>query len=63
MPYTENTPSFLDWIKIPYKRLFREADIKHNDIVVFNYPMEEEMPIDQRTYYVKRCVACWRYTK
>ena len=57
LPFTENTNSFLNWIKIPYLRLFGSPSIKHNDIVVFNYPLEQEFPIDQRTYYVKRCVA------
>lgn len=57
MPFTENTRSYLDWIQFPYKRLFGSPDIKRNDILVFNYPMEEEHPIDQRIYYIKRCVA------
>ena len=57
LPFTDHTNSYLDWIKIPYKRLFGAADIKRNDLVVFNYPMEAEHPVDQRTYYVKRCVA------
>ena len=56
-PFTENTNSYLDWIKIPYTRLFGSCNIKHNDIVIFNYPMEDEHPVDHRTYYVKRCVA------
>ncbi len=57
MPFTENTRSYLDWIQIPYKRLFGSPDIEHNDVLVFNYPMEEEHPVDQRIYYIKRCVA------
>jgi len=57
LPFTENTPSYLDWINIPYIRLFSAPDIERNDIVVFNYPMEEEIPVDQRTFYIKRCVA------
>jgi signal peptidase I len=57
MPFTENTRSYLDWIQLPYKRLFGTPDVKRNDVLVFNYPMEEEHPIDQRTYYIKRCVA------
>ncbi len=57
LPFTENTNSYLDWIKIPYERLFGTPVIKHNDVVVFNYPMEEEHPVDQRTYYIKRCTA------
>ncbi len=56
--FGENTKSFLDWISIPYTRLFGSPDIEHNDVVVFNYPMEaEEYPVDQRTYYIKRCVG------
>ena len=57
LPFTENTKSYFDWIEIPYIRLFGPPDIEHNDVVVFNYPMEDEHPVDQRTYYVKRCVA------
>ena len=57
LPFTENTPSYLNWIEIPYKRLFGPPKIKHNDVVVFNYPMEEEHPVDQRVYYIKRCAA------
>jgi signal peptidase I len=57
LPFTENTNSFLDWIKIPYLRLFGSPDVEHNDVVVFNYPMENDRPVDQRTYYIKRCVA------
>ncbi len=57
LPFTDNTKSFVDWIKIPYYRLFGPPSVKHNDIVVFNYPMEDDYPVDQKTYYVKRCVA------
>jgi signal peptidase I len=57
LPFTEITPSYLDWIKIPYLRLFGSPDIERNDIVVFNYPMEDERPTDQKTYYIKRCLG------
>jgi signal peptidase I len=57
MPFTENTNSYLDWIKIPYLRLFGSPSIKRNDVVVFNWPMEDDRPVDQRTFYIKRCVA------
>lgn len=57
LPFTENTNSYLDWIQLPYKRLFGPPEVKHNDVLVFNYPMEEEHPLDQRIYYIKRCVA------
>lgn len=57
MPFSQSTPSFLDWIQIPYTRLFGSPDIENNDIVVFNYPIQDDMPVDHKTYYIKRCVA------
>lgn len=44
-------------ITLPYMRLFGTPDVERNDIVVFNYPMEDEHPVDHRTYFVKRCIA------
>jgi len=31
-------PSYLEWIKLPYKRIWAN-DIQRNDVVVFNYPV------------------------
>lgn len=56
LPFTEHTPAYLDWISVPYTRL-GSIDVERNDVVVFNYPMELDRPIDKRTLYVKRCVA------
>lgn len=44
-------------ISLPYLRLFGTPDVERNDIIVFNYPMEDEHPVDHRTYFVKRCLA------
>ena len=44
-------------LSLPYFRLFGAPDVERNDIVVFNYPQEDEYPVDHRTYFVKRCVA------
>jgi signal peptidase I len=55
-PGTE-TRSYLDWIQLPYWRLPGFSSIRNNDVVVFNYPMEDEHPVDQRKHYVKRCIA------
>ncbi len=57
LPFTDNKKSFVDWIKVPYYRMFGPPAIKHDDVVVFNYPMEDDYPVDQKTYYVKRCVG------
>ena len=37
LPIT-GTKSYLEWIKLPYKRLWREP-VDRNDVVVFNYPV------------------------
>lgn len=52
-----NQRFYSDLISLPYMRLFGSPDIERNDIVVFNYPQENEHPVDHRTYFVKRCVA------
>jgi len=57
LPFSENTKSYLEWIKLPYYRLPGYSKIKNNDIVVFNYPMEDFRPVDKRENYIKRCVA------
>jgi signal peptidase I len=54
---TEHINSFLDWIEIPYFRLPGFSRIRCGDIVVFNTPQELDYPIDQRTYYIKRCLG------
>lgn len=33
-----SAPSYLEWIKLPYKRLWA-TNIQRNDVVVFNYPV------------------------
>jgi signal peptidase I len=49
--------TYLDWIQIPYLRLPGFSSVKHDDIIVFNYPMDDDLPIDERKGYVKRCVG------
>ena len=48
---------FVDWVQLPYIRLPKFQDIKRFDNVVFNWPMESDLPIDKRMNYIKRCVA------
>ncbi|MBI2966514.1 MAG: signal peptidase I [Bacteroidetes bacterium] len=57
LPLTDNVKSYLEWIKIPYLRIPGFQEIKTNDVVVFNYPMEDFRPVDKRENYIKRCVA------
>jgi len=52
-----NAKSYTEIIKFPYIRLPKIQSVKRNDNVVFNWPMEAELPIDKRMNYIKRCVA------
>lgn len=64
-----NKKSYSSWPEIPYMRLPKFQDIKHNDIVVFNWPVDTlynmykaadkkyYKPVDKRTNYVKRAIG------
>ena len=49
--------SYLEWIQLPYFRLPGFSKIKNNDVVVFNYPMEDFRPVDKQENYIKRCIG------
>ena len=63
------TKSYLNWPQLPYLRLPGFENVKKNDIVVFNWPVDTlvdylrpekgvvKKPIDKKTNYVKRCVG------
>jgi signal peptidase I len=57
MPFTESVKSYSELIKLPYFRLPGFGKIKNNDVVVFNYPMEDFRPVDKQENYIKRCVG------
>lgn len=57
LPFNDEVKSYLNWIELPYYRLPGFSEIKHNDILVFNYPMDLEHPVDHKTNFVKRCVG------
>jgi signal peptidase I len=60
MPVT-GTKAYWEGIKLDYYRLPGLSEIKRNDVVVFNYPMEADAPynrpVDKRENYIKRCLA------
>ncbi len=56
MPVT-GTKSYTDWFSMPYFRLPGFQKIKNNDVVVFNYPYENERPVDKKENYIKRCLG------
>ena len=62
-------PSYIKKPQLPYFRLPASEEIEHNDIVVFNWPVDTLVdinnpygevrykPVDKKTNYVKRCVG------
>lgn len=62
-PFAHNTmpvmggKSYLEWFTMPYMRLPGFQKIKNNDVVVFNYPYENERPMDKKENYIKRCLG------
>ena len=53
MPFTRNVPAYLEWIKLPYKRLSGFSSVKNNDIIVFNFPEGDTlvMQYPDQSYY------------
>lgn len=55
------TASYWDGIQLKYRRLPAMQQIKRNDVVVFNYPMDADepfnRPIDKRENYIKRAIG------
>lgn len=54
LPLTSSTPSFLDWIELPYYRFPGFATINNGDVVVFNYPDGDTTTVElqsNRSYY------------
>ncbi|PRY12349.1 signal peptidase I [Pontibacter ummariensis] len=52
-----NIPSYTDAVQLPSYRLPGFSEVERNDVVVFNYPPEEEHPADLRTNYIKRAIG------
>ncbi len=53
IPFTE---IFLPGVQLPWTRLPGFDEVDRNDIVVFNYPIDDK-PIAEKANYVKRCVG------
>ncbi|MDO4497013.1 MAG: signal peptidase I [Bacteroidales bacterium] len=50
--------SYTDIIQCDYERMPGLRDVKRGDIVVFNYPLDDDSrPVDRRENYVKRCIG------
>jgi signal peptidase I len=52
-----NIKLYSSLIQLCGSRIFGFNKVKHNNVIVFNYPAELSVPIDFRTRYIKRCVG------
>ena len=59
-------PSYIKGVSLPSYRLPSLSKVERNDVVVFNYPVDDHYnqrkdgqyhPMDLKTHYIKRCVA------
>jgi signal peptidase I len=50
-------PSYTSALQLPTFRLPGFTSVKNGDVVVFNYPIEDQYPPDLRTNYIKRCIG------
>lgn len=53
MPLSQKRKSYVEWIKLPHKRLAGFREIKNNDIVVFNFPEGDTviLQMQSQSYY------------
>ncbi len=53
LPFTESTPSFLEWYTLPYMRLPGLDTVERNDVVVFNFPAGDTVATKKqaKSYY------------
>ena len=56
LPFSEDGV-YLDWVEFSYHRIPGYSQVNRNDVIVFNLPTEDNLPIDIRTPFIKRCVA------
>lgn len=56
IPFTD-IPSYSGLIQLPYYRFPAFSRIKRNSLLVFNTPMESNLPLDKQTRHIRRCVA------
>jgi len=49
--------SYLKKVEIKQYRIFSFLKVKKNNQIIFNYPPEIKLPIDLKTFYIKRCIG------
>lgn len=56
IPFT-GLPSYLEWIELPYTRFPGFSDIGRSDLLVINYPLDFDKPVDKKNMVIKRCIG------
>jgi len=56
-PFSKTLPPYLSWIELPYFRLPGIEKIERNDVIAFNFPAEDGVPVDKKANFVKRCIG------
>lgn len=53
MPFSQNTPSYIEWPRCDYKRLMGYDRVRNMDVVVFNFPAGDTVALEwpNSTYY------------
>ena len=53
LPFTKDTPSYVDWSPFEYKRLKGYSEVQRGDVVVFNFPAGDTVAVEwpNNTYY------------
>ncbi len=51
------TSIYISSITLPYFRIAGYSQPQRNDILVFNFPWDSDLPLDRRKPYIKRCVG------
>lgn len=51
------TSMYASWLQLPYMRMPGYSDVRRNDVLVFNSPLQTDRPIDQRQQLIKRCTG------
>ncbi|MEO5644441.1 MAG: signal peptidase I [Bacteroidia bacterium] len=56
LPFS-GSETYLDWVIFGYHRAPGYSGVKRNDVLVFNLPGSNSLPIDIRKPFIKRCMA------
>jgi len=51
LPASKTKKSYVEWIKMPFKRLCGLEIVENNDIVVFNYPDGDTLTVEHQSNY------------